>query len=71
MGLGVYFDDGGFDYPRRLRRVRLPHSYIEEQSTASIPGLRGVVRVPPEPVVKTKAAVKFPLTTADRRFRQE
>jgi hypothetical protein len=26
MGLGVYFDDGGFDYPRRLTlSIRRPH----------------------------------------------
>jgi len=51
--------------------TRLPYGHIEEQSTAGIPGLSGIVIPPPQPVVKAKTAVKFPLTTADRRFRSE
>ena len=70
FGFNVYRVDPYTGHRRRNRGITLDFA-SESESIYSIPGLKGIVEIPPTPAQPVKAAVKFPLTTADRRFRSE
>jgi hypothetical protein len=70
FGFNSYSVDPYTGHLRRNRGITLDFA-SESESIYSIPGLKGIVEIPPTPAQPVKAAVKFPLSTDSRRFRED